>query len=75
MPTPTNLTDRISHLRDRKSSSPIVTGPSAGPRTLGAALSSYERKPANDFFMLVVYKLLGIAVISQFVLIALLEVI
>lgn len=63
----TNLTDRISHLRERKGGSPIIHGhggeaptPPSGNRKPRA-----ERKFATDYFMLFVYGLLGIAIFAQ----------
>ena len=76
MPELTNLTDRISHLRDRKTSSPIIQGdpdrerkPPELKRT-----TPEERRLATDYFMIFVYALLAIAVLSQFVLILCLDV-
>ena len=74
----TNLTDRISHLRDRKGSSPVVKG-SGGPETPKSAAKrrqkSPERKFATDYFMLFVYALLTVAVFAQLGLIIWLDVI
>ena len=70
----TNLTDRISHLRDRKGSSPVVQGGGSEPQPQKAArLRAPERRFANDYFMVFVYTLLGIALFTQFVLIAWLD--
>jgi hypothetical protein len=58
----TNLTDRISHLRDREGSSPIVQGgvrePNQPVPPSRAKLS--ERSFANDYFIIFVYALLGV---------------
>ncbi len=76
MTGPTNLTDRISHLRDRKGGSEIVNGnrptgePPSSPRK-----TSRERKFATDYFMLFAYALLGIAIVCQLVLIVWLDII
>jgi nitrate reductase NapE component len=73
----TNLTDRISHLRDREGSSPVVQG---GVRELNqpvdpsrAKLS--ERRFAIDYFIIFVYALLGVAVLTQFALLVWLDVV
>lgn len=72
----TNLTDRISHLRDRKGSSPVVQGgkhqPSLPIKPSRRKLP--ERRFATDYFMVFVYALLGIAVLTQFALIAWLDI-
>ncbi|MFO8026333.1 MAG: hypothetical protein R6U56_01545 [Opitutales bacterium] len=76
MPAPTNLTDRISHLRDRRS--PIVQGEEApAPEQTARAKkrSRPERKFATDYFMLFVYALLAIALLAQLALIGWLDVI
>lgn len=71
----TNLTDRISHLRDRKGGSPVMKGspppeapkPSKKPKTP-------ERKFATDYFMLFVYALLAVALVTQLGLVVWLDV-
>lgn len=74
----TNLTDRISHLRDRKGGSSIVKGggapaaPEAAPKH---KRSRPERKFATDYFMLFVYALLAVALVAQLALIVWLDVI
>jgi hypothetical protein len=70
MSSPTNLTDSLSRLRDRKGASDIVSG-QRSPR----AQSSRERRFATDTFMLFAYSLLGIATICQLVLIVWLDII
>lgn len=70
----TNLTDRISHLRDRKGGSAIVQG--GGPEPIPPAKGRTrppERRFATDYFMVFVYALLGIAICTQFLLIAFLD--
>ncbi len=73
----TNLTDRISHLRDRKGGSPIVKG--SGNNEPRPAKETRIRLPercfANDYFIVFVYTLLGIALITQFALIAWLDIV
>ena len=63
----TNLTDRISHLRDREGSSPVVQGGVREPNqpiTPSRAKLS-ERRFANDYFIIFVYALLGVAVLTH----------
>lgn len=71
----TNLTDRISHLRDRKTGSPIIKGdPEREQKSQPKKKSApRERRFSTDYFMLFVYALLGVAVLSQFVLIVWLD--
>ena len=77
MAVPTNLTDRISHLRDRKTPSPVMrSGPAAEePQRPVAKRKTPERKFATDYFMLFVYALLAIALVAQLGLIVWLEII
>ena len=73
----TNLTDRISHLRDREGSSPVVLGGVREPNqpiTPSRAKHS-ERRFANDYFIIFVYALLGVAVLTQFALLVWLDVV
>ena len=72
----TNLTDRLSHLRDRKGGSPVVQGgqmPEAPKLKVKRKLS--ERKFATDYFMLFVYALLAVAMLAQLALIGWLDLI
>jgi hypothetical protein len=76
----TNLTDRLAHLRDRKSAAPMLSGdapdsqiPKKTPKKSRKKLVG--RRFANDYFMVFVYVLLGVAVLTQFVLIAWLDVV
>lgn len=73
----TNVTDRISHLRDRKGSSPVVQGGKAPkePNKPAPRRKRPERKFATDYFMLFVYALLAVALMAQLALIAWLDVI
>ena len=66
----TNLTDRITHLRDRKNKAGASQAPL--PRQKNA---KRERRFATDFFMLVAYSLLGAAILCQFFLIVWLDII
>lgn len=73
----TNLTDRISHLRDREGSSPVVQG---GVRESNSPIvpsraKLYERRFANDYFIIFVYALLGVAVLTQIALLFWLDVV
>lgn len=73
----TNLTDRISHLRDRKGRSPVVQGGGA-PETAKATRPKRtlpERRLATDYFMVFVYALLSVALVAQLALIVWLDVI
>ena len=77
MPELTNLTDRISHLRDREGNSPLGKGdgtpePNEKP---GRKRRRPERKFATDYFMLFVYALLAVALVAQLGLIVWLDVI
>jgi nitrate reductase NapE component len=67
MPELTNLTDRISHLRDREGSSPLIPGGGAPqkPQNRHPQRGRPERRLATDYFMLFVYALLGIALVAQ----------
>ncbi|PXA05418.1 hypothetical protein DDZ13_00695 [Coraliomargarita sinensis] len=77
MPELTNLTDRISHLRDRKGSSPVVQGGGVPeePKPSAPKKRRPERKFATDYFMLFVYALLAFALVAQLALIVWLDVI
>ena len=71
----TNLTNRISHLRDREGSSPVVQG---GVREINHPSTPSRAKPperhfANDYFMFFVYALLGVAMVTQLALIVWLD--
>ena len=77
MAEPTNLTDRISHLRDREGGSLVVQG---GVRKSNQPIRPSRRKLlerhfANDYFMIFVYALLGVAMVTQFALIIWLDVV
>lgn len=76
MSSPTNLTDSIARLRDRKGSSKIVSGqrPAVKPPAPRSKPCS-ERRFATDMFMLFAYALLGIATICQLILIVWLDII
>jgi hypothetical protein len=76
MSSPTNLTDSIARLRDRKGGSDIVSGQrparkSPAPRNR----PSSDRRFATDTFMLFAYALLGIATVCQLILIVWLDII
>ncbi|MGJ8640532.1 MAG: hypothetical protein ACSHYA_14180 [Opitutaceae bacterium] len=76
MSTPTDLTNRIAHLRNREGDTPIISQPPLPdqPQKHNNEKSS-ERKFAVDSFMLFVYGLLGVALIAQIILIFWLDVI
>lgn len=71
MSAPTDLTGRISHLRERKEASPVIGGRAAPPKRPRKPHS--ERRQAPDFFMIFAYTLLGIALAGQLLLIVALE--
>jgi hypothetical protein len=76
MSSPTNLTDSIARLRDRKGRSDIVSGQRKArnpPTTRNRP--SRERRFATDSFMLFAYALLGIATVCQLILIVWLDII
>lgn len=67
----TNLTDRISHLRDRKGGSAIVRSnpdrpPRRKPSARAAGRPNTSRKFPTDFFSLFVYTLGAVALGTQF---------
>lgn len=69
----TNLTDRLSHLRDRKGGSAIVGGKEPAPekpnrKKVSMPSPNRERKFATDYFMIAAYALLAVALGAQFVL-------
>jgi len=69
----TNLTNRITHLRDRKNKAGI--GPEGTRKTpLKGKKTTRERRFATDFFMLIAYSLLGAAILSQCFLIVWLDI-
>ncbi|NBB80039.1 MAG: hypothetical protein GVY36_11450 [Verrucomicrobia bacterium] len=76
----TNLTDRLTHLRERNSGSPIIQGDperEKKPKVPPTAKSTPNRQrslPA-DYFVIFAYTLFGVAVITQFLLIAWLDLI
>jgi len=76
MSSPTNLTDSIARLRDRKGGSNIVSGkrPAAKPPAPRNNPRS-ERRFATDSFILFAYILLGIAAVCQLILIVWLDII
>ena len=62
----TNLTDRIAHLRHRtKKSRGTKANSQLLPTTKQTPSSLRERRFANDSFMIFVYTLLAIALLSQ----------
>jgi hypothetical protein len=78
----TNLTDRISHLRERKGNSPFPPHDRNQPRPPEKKQPSGnkkhrapERRFANDYFMVFVYATLGLALAIQLGLIVWLDII
>lgn len=66
----TNLTDRLAHLRDRKSGSQIMQTQNAPkspkPSKQKSVPINGERRMATDYFMLFVYALLAASIACQF---------
>ena len=76
MRSPTDLTSRIAHLRDRESAPtgvPENHGRPKAPKVRSWKLRA-ERKMADDYFMFFVYALLAVAMICQVGLIVFLDV-
>ena len=61
MAKPTNLTERLTHLRERKGGPPKAKHPPKAP-TAGVPR---ERPLATDYFMLFAYSLAVIALLAQ----------
>lgn len=77
MSSPTNLTDSITRLHNRKDK---VNGthsdiPGKKPRFKQLLKSPHERRFATDFFMIFTYSLLGVAILAQFFLIVWLDIV
>lgn len=75
----TNLTDRLAHLRERKSGSPIIQGDpdrETKPEKKRSAQASgmRERRFSTEYFVIFVYALLTVAVLTQFLLIGWLDI-
>lgn len=75
----TNLTDRLTHLRERKSGSPIIQGDpdrETEPEKAQSAKASgiRERRFSTEYFVIFVYALLSVAMLTQFLLIAALDI-
>lgn len=75
----TNLTDRLTHLRERKSGSPIIQGDperETKPEEKRSARASgiRERRFSTEYFVIFVYALLSVAVLTQFLLIVSLDI-
>ena len=75
MSSPTNITDSLTRLRERKTK-PVATNnkrgkPTAAPRTQ----SPRERRFATDLFMIFAYTLLGVATLCQLIFIVWLDII
>ena len=71
----TNVTDRIAHLRDRKSIQDQAAKTPRSPKKPKQVLKpGNERRFATDTFMIFVYALLAVALVSQVALILSLDV-
>lgn len=71
----TNLTDRLAHLRERKGDSTIIQGGQPPSPKQASHKAGGERKFATDTFMMLVYGLLGVALIAQMILIVWLDIV
>ncbi len=70
MPQPTNLTEGLAHLRNRKLTNCVKgSNPKPGKVSAPSVVSAHERRMATDYFSLFVYTLLGVAAFSQLLLI------
>lgn len=76
MPSPTNLTERLAQLRERKGGSPILQTRQPAPEPAGtpAKRSARERKPAADYFLIFSYGLLAVALAVQLALLLWLDI-
>ena len=76
MPSPTDLTSRIAHLRDRERTTDNSLEKNIRPKApkLRSSKPRAERKMADDYFMFFVYALLAVSVICQMGLIVFLDV-
>jgi len=76
MPGPTNLTDRIAQLRERKGGSPILRSqlPAEPPSPVRAKRPPAERKMATDYFVVFSYGLLVVALCAQLALLLWLDI-
>jgi nitrate reductase NapE component len=76
----TNLTDRLTHLRERKMGSPAIQGDpdreqkSREQPAVARVNAVRERRFATEYFVIFVYALLSVAVFTQFLLIASLDI-
>ncbi|CAA6676410.1 MULTISPECIES: hypothetical protein [unclassified Lentimonas] len=75
MSSPTNLTDSLTRLRERKVNPATVNRKLAGRTSSQRSQSSGERQFATDTFMVFAYTLLGVATICQLILIVWLDII
>jgi hypothetical protein len=72
MSQPTNLTEGLAHLRDRKLSNPAKgcePKPANNAAPIAVDVGARERMMATDYFSLFVYTLLWVAALSQLLLI------
>ena len=72
MSSPTNLTDSLTRLRERKKT-PVATNSKRTPTP--NKLQARERRFATDLFMIFAYTLLGVATLCQLIFIVWLDVI
>jgi len=75
MSSPTNLTDSLTRLRERKNS-PVATNNKRGERpATPRKQQTRERRFATDLFMIFAYTLLGVATLCQLIFIVWLDII
>ncbi|MFQ3241089.1 MAG: hypothetical protein ACI9A1_000397 [Lentimonas sp.] len=75
MSSPTNLTDSLTRLRERKDVFDTTNSSQSTDTPQPRAQSNGERRFATDIFMVFAYTLLGVATICQLILIVWLDVI
>ena len=75
MSSPTNLTDSLTRLRERKNN-PVATNNKRNERPSAPhAQTASERRFATDLFMIFAYTLLGVATLCQLIVIVWLDII
>lgn len=75
MSSPTNLTDSLTRLRERRDNADSSNYRKRNHTRLPSSQSGRERRFATDSFMIFAYSLLGLATICQLILIVWLDII